>query len=149
MELCADDYAVADCAALPAELSEHRVAADSDDEFDPEIIEWLEFLLQDATVLLALEQCSNEGVLLPWDMRGVRLITAPDESIAQLHRFWDHCPKHAYVILSHYVFWLVRAERGRRRGRPDWSPKSALPPAAEVERAIFRPSRLVVRRYSG
>jgi hypothetical protein len=147
MEIRANDFDVADSAELPAELSPHALAAELDPDFCPEFNEWLEWLAEDATVLLTLEQCSAEGVLLPWDMRGARLQTAPQQAIDRLHWFWDHCPKHLYVYLSHYVFWLVRAERARRRGTPDWSPRSALPPPIEEERAFFRPSLLVTRPY--
>jgi hypothetical protein len=148
-QLCASDFDVADCAELPAELGHHQIAADLDLDFDYEFDEWLEWLGEDAAALLVLEQCSTEGVLLSWDMRGARLLTAPPESIARLHWFWDHCPRHLYVYLSHYVYWLVRAERARRRGTPDWSPRSALPPPVEEERAFFRSPRLVTRRYGG
>lgn len=147
MELRANDFDVADSAELPAELSHHAIAAELDPDFDQEFDAWLEWLMQDPEALLVLEQCSTEGILLPWDMRGARLLTAPADAIDRLHWFWDHCPKHLYVILSHYVFWLVRAERARRRSTPDWSPRSALPPPVEEESAFFRPARLVTRRY--
>lgn len=149
MELRASDFDVADSAELPAELNHHAIAAELDPEFEAEFDAWLEWLMQGSEVLLVLEQCSAEGVLLPWDMRGARLLTAPLDAIGRVHWFWDHCPKHLHVILSHYVFWLVRAERARRRGTPDWSPRSALPPPAAVECAFFRPSRLMTRRYGG
>lgn len=129
MEISDRDFDVADSAALPDELEPYAIAAERDSNFDREFSEWLEWLGRtDCLVLFVLEQCSSEGRLLPWDMRGARLMTAPPEAVTQLHWFWEHCPKHVYVLLSHYVFWLVRSERARRRGTPNWSPRSVAPP---------------------
>lgn len=151
IEFNACDFDVAGAAELPAELAHHTIAAAEDKEFENEHYEWLDHLLNagGCAPLLALEQSCNEtGILLPWDMRGVRLWTAPREAVDLLHRFWDGCPRHVSVHLSHYIFWLVRAERGRRRETCDWSPRHPLPPPEPEERAFFRPSKLVVRRYS-
>ena len=42
MEMRENDYAVADCAELPAELSHHAIAAELDGDFDREFNEWLD-----------------------------------------------------------------------------------------------------------
>jgi hypothetical protein len=81
-------------------------------------------------------------VLLPWDMRAVRLQTLPDERLAQLHWIFNSCPRHVLVHVANAVYWLVRSERSRRRGHPHWSPSMALPPvpAYEIELS-FKPIR--------
>jgi len=97
--------------------------------------------------LLVLEQCCDkDGLLLPWDMRGVRLRSAPPEGIADVHFLWEFCQREVYIKLTQRVFWMVRSERARRRGTPEWSPKDSLPRLKE-EPAFFRPSRLTVRRH--
>lgn len=137
------DYDVANAADLPAELIGHAEAADADPDFEQQFAEWLEYLhdWHDCGLMLAMEQSCHEGILLPWDMRGRRLETLPDDLLARLHRVFDDCPRHVLVHLVHYVYWLVRSERARRRGSPDWSPNLAMPPPPiddERDRA-FRP----------
>lgn len=127
MELGAGAFDVADAAELPDELAQHAAAAEADDQFSALWDGWLEHLIQDRVVLLALEQSCSDGVLLPWDMRGARLLRAPPEAVDVLHHFWRTTPAHLGACLSHYVYWLVRAERGVRRGTPYWAPTSALP----------------------
>ena len=59
-------------------------AANSSTEFN----EWWEVLFgrQEPEVLLSLEQsCDGDGMLLPWDLRGVRLRTAPLDAVCVLH----------------------------------------------------------------
>jgi hypothetical protein len=147
IELDEPDLGVADAAELPAELIHHALAAGEDENFDVEFNEWLGQLSGDPLLMLALEQSCDEGILLPWDMRGVRLSTAPPEVLERLHLFMSACPSHVAAHLVHTVYWLVRSERSRRRGHPEWTPKHPLPPLIE-ERAFFRPSRLTIRRYS-
>jgi hypothetical protein len=146
MELEDGDFDVADAAELPNELGHHAVAAECDEEFDDEWLYWHYELLNEPIAMLALEQSCSEGILLPWDMRGARLCTAPHEAMAAVHRFWDQCPKHVNVQLAYFTYWLVRCERARRRGRPEWSPAHPLPPQVP-ERAFFRPPVLTIRRY--
>ena len=124
------DFDVAYAAELPSELSHHEIAADADKHFDNEFDDWLEtvFGSENQVVLVAMEQsCDDDGILLPWDMRGARLRSLPYEALCRLQLFWDSCPKHVAVHLTHFVYWLVRAERARRRGAPEWSrhPRSA------------------------
>lgn len=142
MEQC--DFDVAEAAELPHELSHHAVAATEDDDFDEQFSEWWDYLFEgdDQCILLAIEQSCDEGVLLPWDMRAVRLQTLPSERLAQLHWVFDSCPRHVLVHVANAAYWLVRAERARRRGLPHWSPSMALPPvpAYEIEPS-FRPMK--------
>lgn len=106
------DFDVAMAAELPDELEEHAEAADDDPEFQQELDEWFEHLMtdDDHTLMLALEQSCYLGVLLPWDMRGVRLATLPPVTLAALHRLLEACPRHVLVHLAHYVYWLLRSE---------------------------------------
>jgi hypothetical protein len=129
------DFEVAECAELPHELSHHSTAAAEDGEFQTEQQEWFEYLFEgdDQCLLLAIEQSCNDGMLLPWDMRAVRLRTAPPVVLSQLHWLIGACPRHVLVHLVSYVYWLVRSERARRRGRPDWTPSMPSPPLPDYE----------------
>jgi hypothetical protein len=146
IDLSDSDYDVAETAELPAELHHHYATSRADPNFWTEFDEWFESLYQDQTLLVAIEQSCSEGILLPWDMRGVRLQSAPYPVLCRLQLFFDRCPRHVAVHLNLFVYWLVRAERARRRGTPEWSPLSPLPPSTEP-RAFFRPSTLTIRRY--
>lgn len=138
------DFEVAEAAELPHELSHHAVAAAEDDDFDVQFDEWWEYLFEgdDQCLLLAIEQSCEEGVLLPWDMRAVRLQTLPSERLVQLHWVFDSCPRHILVHIVHAAYWLVRAERARRRGLPHWSPAMPKPPVPAYEiTPAFRPMK--------
>lgn len=138
------DYDVANAAELPHELSHHAVAAAEDDDFDEQFDDWWDYLFDesDGCLLLAIEQSCDEGVLLPWDMRAVRLQTLPGERLAQLHWIFDSCPRHVLVHVVKAVYWLVRSERARRRGHPHWSPSMELPEDTSYEHEpSFRPMR--------
>ena len=143
IELTMGDFDVADAAELPNELSHYEIAAAQDSTFQSEFDEWFELLcdIERPELMLALEQSCSEGILLPWDMPAVRLWTAPPEIMSVLHRHWDRCPRHLAVILAHYFYWLVRAERGRRRGSADWSPRSPFVEAAPAAFTTFSKHR--------
>ena len=140
MEGC--DFAVAEAAELPYELAHHVTAAEEDDDFDDQFQAWWNYLFEgdDSCLLLAIEQSCDEGMLLHWDMRAVRLQTLPRARLAQLHWLLGSCPRHVLVHLVLYAYWLVRAERARRRSLPHWSPSMPKParPTYEIEPA-FRP----------
>lgn len=144
MEFCEGDFAVADCAELPVGL-EDAVSLAEDFDWTDDYEEWLGVLLEDNCLALALEQSCHEGIALPWDMRGSRLGTAPEEVLFKLHMFWDECSPAAAVRLQVFVYWLVRCERARRRGNAYWSPKLPMPPREE-QRAFYRPQTLLFRR---
>ena len=148
MSLSDGDFEVADCAEIPEEIEAYPEYEDESYDWDAheeQWQEWFDYLLEDYRLLLALEQSCHEGMALPWDMRGVRLSSAPDDVLAKLHGFWDNCPRFVAARLHVYVYWLVRCERGRRRGNAHWSPKLPLPDMEE-ERAFFRPRTLIARR---
>jgi len=111
------------------------IAAAEDDDFDEQFSEWWDYLFEgdDQCLLLAIEQSCDAGVLLPWDMRAVRLQTLPRERLAQLHWVFDSCPRHILVHVVNAAYWLVRVERARRRGLPHWSPTMPKPPLPEYE----------------
>lgn len=145
------DFEVAEAAELPDELGVHAEAADEDPEFQKELDEWFEHLMtdDDQTLLLALEQSCHMGVLLPWDMRGVRLATLPSTTLAALHRLIEACPRHVLVHLAHFGYWLLRSERARRRGSPEWSPSLPLPPVPwwQQDPPAFKPMKSWPRRW--
>ena len=103
---------------------------------------------EDTIVLLVLEQCSAEGVLLPPDLRGSRIMSAPWGAVAKPDLCLTRASAHEISHMALTVFWLVRAERARRRCTPDWSPLAGLPAVVE-EHAFFRASRVRFRRYGG
>lgn len=136
------DFDVAGAAEMPNQLAHHALAAEEDDSFDEEFDEWWTWLFEgdDTCLLLAIEQSCDEGILLPWDMRAVRLKTVPRERLAQLHWLLGSCPRHVLVHLVLYAYWTVRSERARRRGSPHWSPSMSKPPIPAYERRpTFRP----------
>lgn len=140
----ARDFDMAECAELPHELSHHSIAAVEDDEFQTEYQEWFEYLFEgdDQCLLLAIEQSSDDGMLLPWGMRAVRLRSAPPVILSQLHRLIGACPRQVLAHLVTYVYWLVRSERARRRGRPDWTPSMPSPPLPDYEaEPSFKPMK--------
>ncbi len=136
---------------LPDELSAHAIAAQIDPDFDTLLNEWIAHVYEAEvhTLMLAIEQSCDNGVLLPWDMRGVRLQSLPHATLAQLHWLFGACPRHVLVHLVHYVYWVMRSERARRRGSPEWSPSMPLPPLPwwEEDEPAFKPMRSWPRRW--
>ena len=145
--LDADVYELADCVELPDELLSDAEQAEADLNFESDWDEWFEYL-HNSELLLPVEQsCGSDGLLLPLDMRGVRLWTLPSELLIRLREFFDECPAHTKTLLVHHVFWLVRFERIRRRGTPNFDLRQVEIPDGEKP-AFFRPNRLTVR-FSG
>lgn len=119
--------AVANAAEWSEELWDASLEAHSDPQYEQLHDEWLDHLTMATEpfglMLLGIEQSCHEGILLPWDMRAVRLWSAPPELLTKLHTYWRLCPWYIAELQSYSIYWLVRAGRGRRSGRPDWSPK--------------------------
>lgn len=130
------DFDVAGAAELPTELLCHSQAARLDPDFDAQYETWLNWLfdVDHPMHLLVMEQSCADGVLLPWDFRGARLLTAPLDDVARVNQFFAQCPRHVAARLVLYVYWLLRCERTRRRGSPNWSPRMPLPPEADAAR---------------
>ncbi len=120
------DFGVAEAADLPTELLSHIEAATLDPNFDADYEKWTTWLYEvdiPALLLLVIEQCCSEGLLLPRDQRDTRISNAPIESVALAAKFFAKCPRHVAAYIGHYNYWLVRCERARRRGTPHWTPR--------------------------
>lgn len=140
-----DDWAIAHCAELADELLYLAVVAGEDPDLEKEFAEWDEYVFQH-DLRLPLEQSCHQSVLLPTGQRALRLRSCPEILLRPLRWFFEECPRHikAYVALYNYV--LVRVDRARRTGNPDWRPETALP--APEEHAFFRPPVLTFRNYA-
>lgn len=141
-----EDFRIAELAELAEELDLFRVQAESDPKFGESLYEWDCYMIEHC-LWLALEQSCNEGVLLPMDQRALRLKTCPEDMLKPLRWFFELCPAHVkhHLALMYYV--VVRIDRARRTGEPQWRPKEAL--LKEEESAFFRPPVLTVRKYTG
>ena len=95
--------------------------------------------------MLPLEQSCYEGVLLPTGQRAIRLKTCPEMLLTPLRWFFECCPRHVRSRISLDFYLLVRVDRARRTGNPEWRPNTAIP--APEERAFFRPPVLTYRKY--
>lgn len=140
-----DIRTVDECAQLADELWHHAVMADEDPDFIDELVEWTDFVWEHG-LMLPLEQSCHEGVLLPTDQRAVRLQSCPESLLRPLRWFFEECPRHVKSNIARDFYLLVRMERARRTGSPEWRPATAQP--AEEERAFFRPAVLTFRNYA-
>lgn len=141
-----DDWDVALCAELAPELWHHRIAAQEDPAFDDELFEWDGYVME-REIRLPLEQSCHEGALLPTGQRAVRLQTCPETQLRPLRWFFEECPRHVRAHLALYNWVLVRLDRARRTGSPEWRPETALP--APEEHAFFRPPVVKFRNRAG
>ena len=127
---------VIECAELADELWHHRVMTDEDPNFEDQLNEWHDYIYE-RDILLPLEQSCYEGVLLPTGQRAIRLESCPELMLSQLRWFFELCPSHVKSHLTLRVHVLVRLDRARRTGNPDWRPKTAL--ATPEESYFFAP----------
>jgi hypothetical protein len=118
-----DDWRTVDCAELADELSHHEIAAAVDPNYESEYEEWWGFICENY-LLLALEQSSHQGMLLPTDQRAIRLETCPEDMLRHLRWFFELCPSHVKSRLVLDFSLLVRIDRARRTGNPDWSARA-------------------------
>lgn len=116
-----DDLSTAECVELPDELALHRLMAESDTKFTEHWCEWEEYIW-DNWLFLALEQSCHEGMLLPPDQRAIRLHSCPEKTLSKLRWFFEFCPIHVRSYLALRWYWLVRIDRARRTGKPEWRP---------------------------
>lgn len=142
-----DVFEIADCVELPADLCIHAEAADLDPAHDAAFDEWCAYLSERNLFLPVEQSCDADGLLLGWDMRGIRLGTPPPLLLGQLHFFFEKCPRHTRALLVHWVFWLVRFERINRRGTPAWTIADTVIEEDE-ESAFFQPNRLTIRHQA-
>lgn len=140
------DWATVACADLADELWHHQIAAAEDPDYQTELDEWTSFVYEHQ-LMLPLEQSSHEGVLLPTGQRAIRLESCPEVLLDKLRWFFELCPSHVKSRIALDFYLLVRMDRARRTGKPDWRPQTALA-APEEDRAFFRPPVLRFRNYA-
>lgn len=140
-----DEFAIKS-AELADELWHHAVASDEDPDYEVELNEWACYVWEN-NLMLPLEQSCHEGVLLPTGQRAIRLESCPDTLLSPLRWFFEHCPRHVRSRIALNFSLLVRIDRARRTGNPDWRPATAEP-APETDRAFFRPPVLKFRNYA-
>jgi hypothetical protein len=139
-----DDETVA-CAELADELAWHEELADEDDEYFQELVEWTEYVYQHE-LMLPLEQACHEGVLLSIDQRAIRLESCPEILLRPLRWFFELCPEHVKSRIALDFYLLIRMDRARRTGSPEWRPKTAQ--ADPEPHAYFTPPLLKFRNYA-
>lgn len=139
------DLLTVECAELAEELHLHDWMARGDDDFYEKFGEWVGYVY-DHELALPLEQSCSEGVLLPSDMRAIRLQTCPEVWLRPLRWFFEICPVHIKSYVALYFHTLNRIERARRTGSPEWSPLNS--PAASGISTFYRPNKLKFRSYA-
>jgi hypothetical protein len=139
-------FELVDCVELPAELTAHAEAASQDTDFDGTWDDWLGYLSAHDLLLPIEQSCDSTGLLLPWELRCLRLQTLPADLAFPLAVFLKECPRHARALLIHHVFWLVRFERVRRQGTPTLNLRALALPDDDAP-AFFRPPVLTLRNY--
>lgn len=124
-EMLEEDWDTAGEADLPLALEAYQVLAAADPSYESTWYDWLEFACETG-ILLPIEQSCENGVLLPAEQRALRLATCPEDMLKPLRKFFKSCPSPVKLLLCHYIYWLVRLERGRRTGAGPWRPGRAL-----------------------
>ena len=141
------DFEIAECASLADELELYSIQASEDDEFLDKIDKWNGFIME-YQLWLALEQCCYQGVLLPMGQRELRVKTCPPDMLGHLSYFFSRCPAHVkhHIALTYWV--VIRVDRARRTGNPDWRPERAPPRSQFHDTVFFRPPKLTFRKYA-
>jgi hypothetical protein len=140
------DAFILNSAELAEEISWHELLELEDDFFEEKLQEWTDFAWE-RCLWLPLEQSCHDGVLLPIDQRMMRLATCPDDMLNPLKFLFKHCPVYVQSRVALNFYLLVRLDRARRTGLPEWRPQTAKPEVHE-ERAFFRPPVLLTRNYA-
>lgn len=140
-----EDMLTIECAEIADELFHHAIARVEDDDFDETFSEWEAFIWE-KNICLPLEQSCYQGVLLPSGQRAIRLESCPEKLLSPLRWFFELCPRHVRSFLALQFYLLLRIDRARRTGSPEWNPKTAIP--APEEHAFFRPPVLTLRNYA-
>lgn len=143
-EYSPNDQDVADQAKLADELDLHQMLIDNDEKFDDSYVEWSAFIWENQ-LLLALEQSCYQGVLLPTYQRALRLESCPPAILSKLCWFFELCPTHVKHCLALDFSVMLRIDRARRTGTPDWRPETAVVP--EQESTFYRPPFVTQRPY--
>jgi hypothetical protein len=140
-----EDADTVECAELAEELAWHEVLIYEDDAYELELAEWWEYVYEHE-LMLPLEQSCHEGVLLPVDQRAIRLESCPESMLRPLRWFFELCPVHVKSRIALDSYLLIRMDRARRTGGPDWSPKTAQ--AKPEPHAFFTAPKLKFRNYA-
>ena len=142
-----DDFQTAECAELADELEVFGLQALDDPNFYDSVFDWDDYILRH-TLWLPLERCCHQSVLLPMGQRELRVKTCPQELRDSLGYFFGHCPAHVkhHLALTYWV--VVRIERARRTGSPEWRPEKAPPRSPYHDTVFFRPPVLTFRNYA-
>ena len=143
----AADFDTASCADLADELDLFRVQALADPNFDDTLYEW-DCEIVEYSLWLPIEQCCHEGVLLPMGQREKRVKTCPQELRSHLSSFFENCPPHVKHHLALMYWVVVRIDRARRTGSPEWKPEKAPPRSPYHDTVFFRPPVLKYRNYA-
>ena len=142
-----EDFRTAACAELADELDLFRIQALADPNFHDTMYGWDCYIVEHS-LWLPLEQCCNDGVLLPKGQRELRVKSCPLEIRGYLGYFFGHCPAHVKHSLA-LIYWVVvRIDRARRTGSPEWRPEKAPPRSAFHDTVFFRPPLITVRKYN-
>lgn len=141
-----DSYELtARCAELSDELCAFKIISKNDPNFSSKLNEWVDFI-EENHIMVALEQCCHEGILLSKEMQHLRLKTCPKIFRIPLDNVLNHCPIHVLHHLALRYFLIVRMERHDRCGRPEWSP--SMGPFYFMEDLVYTPrNSFKARRY--
>jgi hypothetical protein len=133
------------CAELAEELEWHEELAEEDEDYGNELCEWTDYV-HEHELMLPLEQSCYEGVLLPTDQRAIRLESCPESLLKPLRWFFELCPEHVKSRIALDCYLLIRMDRARRTGNPEWSPNTAQ--AKHEPHAFFTAPKLKFRNYA-
>lgn len=87
--------------------------------YEQEVEEWIDFLYRsDWPLLFLIEQCCHDGELLDLALRETRMRAFPIEAAVACEHAIARVPLDYADELFFMVYWAVRIERARRRGRP-------------------------------
>jgi hypothetical protein len=141
------DHATAACANLADELVAYKLCADEDPSFQSSLEDW-DYFVYERNIWLALEQACYQGVLLPKGQIELRVKTCPKEWRDSLGYFLGHSPAHVKHHLALRFWFLVRLDRARRTGNPDWNPERPPPRPPFFDTVFFQPPKLKYRSYA-
>lgn len=105
----------------PVEQDLYRIMAESDRDYDLKTSQAITFL-EEHQLWLAIEQCCDQGVWLPAEMRFERQKTCPQEIRDKLAQLVATCEVHVLCLVARIYWLLVRMDRYERTGRSDWRP---------------------------
>lgn len=117
------DWDVARATNFAGPLLDALVDVGVDTDFKAGYRKWSVHVESNPPLLLAVEQACQRGAFASVVWREKRLATAPVALRAAFHSFMNECAPVVAALIAHVYFRVVRAERVRRAGSPNWSPK--------------------------